>query len=97
MIKCWLCKYKSVCRPEMEYKLARKKEREKFQKWYGEYKKGKDKNDNTKMKKIRFDCYTNQWHILPSIMVYKPMEYNGLLIIQLGWLCFRIFITLHQQ
>ena len=48
MIKCWLCKYKSVCRPEMEYKLARKKEREKFQKWYGEYKKGKDRDENSK-------------------------------------------------
>lgn len=44
MIKCWFCKYKSVCRPEMEYKLARKKEREKFQKWYGEYKKGRNKD-----------------------------------------------------
>lgn len=51
MIKCWFCKYKSVCRPEMEYKLTLKKEGELFRKWWNvEYKKGKDKDENNKSK-----------------------------------------------
>ena len=46
MIKCMLCKYKKDCLPEMEYKRARRIEREKFQRWYGNYKKGKDKDES---------------------------------------------------
>lgn len=45
MLKCLFCKYKEVCRPEMEYKLARKKEVENFKKWYGNYKKEKEKDN----------------------------------------------------
>ena len=49
MIKCMFCKYKKDCLPEMEYKRARRIEREKFQRWYGNYKKEKNKDEENKV------------------------------------------------
>jgi len=51
--------------------------------------------------KTRSAIWTNYWHLLPKILVYKPENYSynitQLLAIEIGWLCFSFGINIYKQ